>query len=120
MLPWIEHLIAFIVGGGLMGLLDWVLKRRTNMVEVKRSEVDRLCVLVDQLQEDNEMLRANLRRVEDRVQTREVAHGHELMQLRMGILVLIEQLRGLGVEPKWTPAAVVLHLAAAGGDGSRQ
>ena len=103
MLPWFEHLLAFILGGGLIGLLDWFLKRRTNTVEVKRSEVDRLCVLVDQLQEDNERLRRNLRDIEDRVRARDVEQEREMMALRMGILILIEQLREMGVTPRWSP-----------------
>jgi hypothetical protein len=98
-----DTLLAFVVGGGLMGLLDWFLKRRTNAVEVKRSEVDRLCVLIKHLQEDNERLRRNLRDVEERVQVRGAAQEREIMGLRMGILVLIEQLRELGVQPRWAP-----------------
>ena len=102
-MPWVEHLLAFLLGGGLIGLLDWFLKRRTNTVEVKRSDVDRLCVLVDHLQEDNDRLRRHLRDIEDRMRSRDVEQEREIMALRMGILILIEQLREMGVTPRWVP-----------------
>jgi hypothetical protein len=65
----------------------------------KKSDLDRAMALVDQLQEDNSRLRARLADME----TREERRYHEIMTLKTGILVLINQIRGLGVEPAWQP-----------------
>jgi Tfp pilus assembly protein PilN len=65
----------------------------------KKSELDRALALIDQLQEDNDRLRTHLTAVEQR----EAARDREVTTLRMGIVVLINQLRALGVAPHWEP-----------------
>ena len=93
------QLAAFLIGGGLIGIFDFVLKWRTSKREVTRSDFDRALALIDQLQEDNETLRQNLRKVELRYHERDC----DVLDLRLGILVLIEQLREMGVQLRWGP-----------------
>jgi len=65
----------------------------------KKSDLDRAMALVDQLQEDNERLRSRLQEMDLRDERR----FRDLVTLKTGILVLINQIRGLGVEPAWQP-----------------
>lgn len=65
----------------------------------KKNDLDRAIVLVDQLQRDNERLRTRLAEVE----TREERRYQEILTLKTGILLLINQLRSLGVDPAWKP-----------------
>jgi len=65
----------------------------------KRSDLERAMEIVDQLQEDNKLLRVRLSEMEARDERRD----QEIMTLKSGILMLIAQLRGLGIEPVWQP-----------------
>jgi 7-keto-8-aminopelargonate synthetase-like enzyme len=69
----------------------------------KKSDLDRAVRLIDQLQEDNDRLRARLSEMESRDEARDA----EIMTLKSGVLMLIAQLRGLGVIPVWQPDWVV-------------
>lgn len=97
---WVKQFLAFVVGGGLMGVLDFVLKLKSSKNDVKRSDFDRALSLIDQLQEDNESLRRNIRELELHYRERDC----DILDLRLGILILIEQLRETGVQPRWLPA----------------
>ena len=65
----------------------------------KKSDLDRAMALVDQLQKDNDRLRTRLLEMEQR----EERHYREILGLKTGILLLINQIRGLGVDPAWQP-----------------
>lgn len=65
----------------------------------KQSDLERAVKMIDQLQEDNERLRDRLRDNETKNDERE----RELSCLRVGVLILIDQLKQMGVEPRWTP-----------------
>ena len=105
---WLDQLLAFLLGGGLIGLLDFFLRWKSNKDLAKQTDVSRAFELIDQLQEDNERLRNRLREFEEKNDERE----RELSGLRVGVLILIDQLEQMGVKPRWTPDNVV-HLQSA-------
>ena len=65
----------------------------------KKSDLDRAMVLLDLVQRDNERLRTRLAEMESREERR----YQEILTLKTGILLLINQLRSLGVDPAWKP-----------------
>jgi predicted nuclease with TOPRIM domain len=67
----------------------------------KQGDLDRAVVMIDKLQQDNERLRLRLREFEEKSEQRE----NELTALRVGVLILIDQLEQLGVAPRWIPAS---------------
>lgn len=72
----------------------------------KQTDLDRALKMIDQLQEDNERLRARLRDYEEKSDERE----RELSCLRVGVLILIDQLEQMGVSPRWSPSGIVKAL----------
>ncbi len=96
---WVNQLLGFVVGGGLIGLLDVFLRWKATKDLAKQSDVTRAFCLIDQLQEDNDRLRKALREIEENNFRRE----SELTSLRIGVLILIDQLEQMGVIPRWTP-----------------
>lgn len=65
----------------------------------KQSDLERWLSLANKLQEDNERLRNRLRDFEQKSDERE----RELAILRVGVLILIDQLEQMGVTPRWKP-----------------
>lgn len=75
-------------------------KVRTEYASLaKQGDLDRAIKMIDQLQEDNTRLRAHLTEMD--IKYRELQT--EGAGLRVGVLILIEQLREMGVEPRWQP-----------------
>ena len=103
-----DQVLAFVIGGGLVGILDFFLRWRANRDLAKQSDVTRAFALIDQLQEDNDRLRNRLREFEAKNDERE----RELSGLRVGVLILIDQLEQMGVKPRWTPDRVMRFQVA--------
>ena len=72
----------------------------------KKADLDRWLSLANELQEDNERLRNRLREFEEKSEERE----NELAALRVGVLILVDQLEQLGVKPRWTPDRVSVAI----------
>jgi len=77
-----------------------------NRIRVDADEWNRLRDLVADIQADNQMLRADnkaLREDLDGLKARESSREIEMNRLRMGVVILVSQLREYGIEPKWEP-----------------
>jgi hypothetical protein len=97
-------LIGLILGGGGLGAfaLSRAQARKTQAetsVLMASEEWKRLTEVVDALQEENQRL---CRRIEV-LEKNDTENAIELNRLRLGVVVLINQLRQSGISPEWTP-----------------
>jgi uncharacterized protein YlxW (UPF0749 family) len=91
----LESLVTFVVGGGLVGLLDWFIKNRESRHNVKRSEFELLVKALDELQEENARLQKRVKLLEQ-----------ELQDYKAGVPTLLAQIVASGKQPKWMPNGV--------------
>jgi hypothetical protein len=87
-------IVSSILGGGIVAGIAAMITARST---ARKTDMERAMMLIDKLQEDNGTLRKNLYRLETQ---------NDL--LRTGIMILIDQLQQMGVQPRWTPALVRL------------
>ncbi|MBN2389907.1 MAG: hypothetical protein JXR84_04245 [Anaerolineae bacterium] len=102
----INPIIAFIIGGGLMSLLEWLLKFRTNRHEVRRSEFNLLVKAFDELQEENGRMQERLAKQDSQL----TALGDEVAEYRRGVSLLIGQLITSGQTPAWSPPGLKIEM----------
>lgn len=86
----------------------------------KKSDLDRALALIDELQEDNNRLRGELKENDKQVKQNYRQYQElqrENSELRIGVLILIEQLRTMGIEPRWFPSYTSMMTEADEADG---
>lgn len=77
--------------------------RKTNVEAVVLSsttEWQRLNTALDAIQEENERLHQRVQALE----LSESKHATEIQVLRLGVVVLVGQLRAAGIDPAWEPS----------------
>jgi len=86
--------IVAVVGavGGMSGIAAMYSAWRTTGATAKKTEVEALKIVIDGVQDENARLQVRI----DRLTT--VVHRY-----RDGIQLLLQQLRGRGIEPAWNP-----------------
>ena len=97
-------IVGIVLGGGGVGafVLSRAQARKADAeasVLVTSEEWRRLTHVVDTLQEENDRL---CKRIEV-LEKSDAEKTLELNRLRLGVVVLIQQLRQAGIEPEWTP-----------------
>lgn len=98
-----KGILTFIIGGGLMGFLDWLLKWRSAKHEVKRSEFDLLIKAIDELQQENTRLQ---QRITD-LETENEKMRKQNFEYRQGIQALMNQIGSIGGVPVWSPTGTL-------------
>jgi uncharacterized protein YlxW (UPF0749 family) len=99
----VQSFLMFLFGGGLMALLDWLLKWRTSRHEVKRSEFNQLLLAIDELQQENTRLQ---QRVAD-LETENEKMRKQNIEYRQGIQALLNQIIATGGIPVWSPTGTL-------------
>lgn len=100
----IEIIIGLLLGGGGLGALvtSWAQARKADTeagILTQSEEWKRLTAVVDTLQEENDRLCKRIAALE----ISNTEQTSELNALRVGVVILISQLRRAGIEPEWTP-----------------
>jgi hypothetical protein len=98
-------IMGLIVGSGGLGALalSRAQARKADAethILTQSEEWKRLTAVVDALQEENARLCKRLETLE----RSNIEQAGELSDLRIGVVILISQLRESGIEPRWTPA----------------
>ena len=84
-------IVSSILGGGIVAGIAALITAQST---ARKTDMERAMMLIDNLQEDNCTLRENQHKLEN---------ANDM--LRTGIMILIDQLQQMGVQPRWTPAA---------------
>lgn len=88
--PFVSAAVALLLIGAQRRKLDAEAKTL-----VKKTDMDAAMQMIHALQTDNERLRQHMTRVDN-----------HLTVYRMGVIILVSQIRELGCDPRWEPPGV--------------